>query len=687
MSIRRIVVVLSVLIGSLFLSIRPLHAESNPIQLWHITFTNQADLQELARDFDVWEVDHKAQTVLAPLTSEEATALAQTHGMILAEDQSPLSPPPVSTSQTSGIPGYACYRTVDETFATLDQLIVDYPLLVAEADIGDSWNKTQAGDPTGDALRVLVISNQAIPGPKFRFFLMGSIHAREYTTAELALRFAESLLEAYGTDANATWLLDHGELHLLTIANPDGRRIAETGQLWRKNTNTNAACSINNPPSFTYGVDLNRNSSFHWNKCEGFNCSSDNSCRETYRGVAPASEPEVSAIEAYVRSIFPDARGATLEDSAPVTTPGVFISLHSYGRLILFPWGWTTTHAPNAYGLATLARRFGYPLNYTVCQAGGAGCLYQTDGTTDDFSYGDLGIASFTIELGTAFFQSCVYFEETILNAGFAALRYAFAAAPQPYQLAQGPEVLNVVAQPQHINTASSSTTSVTISATADASRIATLSGDNISAITEPIDPIRGAKLTIDALPWHDAPFAYTFNAVDGSFDTTQESISTIVDLACLPNGRHTLYLQAEDDAGDVGVLAATFVTVTNPSPFAATISGVQGEGTVEVMEGMAVTYTVALTNTGIATTTYAVEANHDGANILLPAQPLTLSAAASLDFTVVVTPQNNTAGTNLPTVIVIRSIVDPSQCLQVGVVTKVHGWNYRQRLLIIAKN
>jgi len=38
-----------------------------------------------------------------------------------------------------------------------------------------------------------------------------------------------------------------------------------------------------------------------------------------------------------------------------LTTPGLFISLHSYGRLVLFPWGNTTTLAPNAYGLATLA--------------------------------------------------------------------------------------------------------------------------------------------------------------------------------------------------------------------------------------------------------------------------------------------------------------------------------------------
>jgi carboxypeptidase T len=54
----------------------------------------------------------------------------------------------------------------------------------------------------------MVVTNENIAGPKPRFFLMGAIHAREYATAELAIRFAEQLVEGYGTDPEATWLLD-----------------------------------------------------------------------------------------------------------------------------------------------------------------------------------------------------------------------------------------------------------------------------------------------------------------------------------------------------------------------------------------------------------------------------------------------------------------------------------------------
>ena len=65
----------------------------------------------------------------------------------------------------------------------------------------------------------------------------------ELTTAELVMRFGEMLLAQYGMDPDVTWLLDHTELHIVPIANPDGRKRAEAGILWRKNTNLDdAAC-------------------------------------------------------------------------------------------------------------------------------------------------------------------------------------------------------------------------------------------------------------------------------------------------------------------------------------------------------------------------------------------------------------------------------------------------------------
>ena len=138
-------------------------------------------------------------------------------------------------------------------------------------------------------------------------------------------------------------------------------------------------------------------------------------------------------IEDYLRSLFPDRRGPDDADAAPSDTDGLFISLHSYSELILFPWGWTRRlvaewrRTPDAgaqvWPLHRLRGLPGLPK---------ADCLYLADGTTDDWSYGELGVASYTFELGTAFFQSCSVFEDQILDRGIDALTYAMKARVVP---------------------------------------------------------------------------------------------------------------------------------------------------------------------------------------------------------------------------------------------------------------
>src|SRR3990170_284697 len=400
-----------------------------------VYFASQADLNLLATRLDVWEVEHAAGYLVALLRPGETTTLRQAGYRVeidadkTADLGQPRKPIP---GQVSGIPGFPCYRTVEETYASLAQLAVDYPELAQWIDIGDSWEKVTPGGLAGYDLNTLVLTNQAIPGPKSKFYLMTAIHAREYATAELATRFAEHLVANYGIDPDITWLLDYYEVHIPPQANPDGRKIAETGTLWRKNTNT--GCIF---PS-QRGVDLNRNSSFKWGG------ASSNSCAETYRGPSAASEPETQSIQNYVASIFPDQRGPGDGDPAPEDAMGVFLTLHSYSELVLFPWGWAPGPAPNNAQLETLGRKFGYFNHYTVCQSGEPGCIYQTSGTTDDWAYGELGLAAYTFEVGTDFFESCDYFENTLLPDNLPALLYALKSARQPYLDPSGPESLDV---------------------------------------------------------------------------------------------------------------------------------------------------------------------------------------------------------------------------------------------------
>ncbi|NQD96287.1 carboxypeptidase, partial [Pseudomonas sp. CrR25] len=243
-----------------------------------------------------------------------------------------------SAAAASGIPGYSCYATVEETFATAAGMASSKPSLAQWLDVGDSWEK--GSGLGGHDLRVLKLTNQAKPGNKPKLFINSAIHAREYTTAALTLDFARWLVDGYGQDADATWILDHHEVHILLMTNPDGRKKAETGLSWRKNTNQGYCGASSN----SRGADLNRNFSFGWNSTNGQG-SSGSQCNETYRGPSAGSEPEIQALENYVRSLWPDRRGPGKQDAAPSDTSGIHLDIHSYSELVLWPWGDTSALA------------------------------------------------------------------------------------------------------------------------------------------------------------------------------------------------------------------------------------------------------------------------------------------------------------------------------------------------------
>jgi hypothetical protein len=322
------------------------------------------------------------------------------------------------------IPGYSCYPTVEETFSFAEDLAEDYPNLAQWIDVGDSWEKSN--NQGGYDMNVLVLTNTSISGEKPKLFITTAIHAREYTTSPLSYHFAKNLVENYETDADIRWILDYHEIHLMLHANPDGRKQAEGGASWRKNTNQNYCGST----SSNRGADLNRNFDIMWGQVDGG--SSGNPCEETYRGESAASEPETQAIQDYLKSIFTDHNGSNPNNGAPEDAEGLYLDIHSYSELVLWPWGYANQSAPNSTALQTLGRKFAYFNDYDPKQAVG---LYPADGTAMDYSYAELGIASFLFELGTSFFQSCSTFESTILPDNLEALFYAAKVCRAPYML------------------------------------------------------------------------------------------------------------------------------------------------------------------------------------------------------------------------------------------------------------
>ncbi|GAA6139147.1 hypothetical protein NBRC116583_28940 [Arenicella sp. 4NH20-0111] len=461
-----------------------------------------------------------------------------------------------STQNTSDIsiqtvPGFPCYETVEETFTAAQSLVTDHPSLAQWIDVGNSWEKSVGQG--GYDINVLKLTNQSISGNKPKLFINSAIHAREYTTAPLNLDFARWLLDGYNSDADATWILDHHEVHLMLQTNPDGRKRAETGISWRKNTNQNHC----GPTGNSRGVDLNRNFSFGWNSTNGTG-SSGNQCSATYRGPQPGSEPEIQALETYVRSLWPDNRGPNKNDAAPSTTSGIHLDIHSFSELVLWPWGDVNQAAPNGTALRTLGRKFAFFNGYTPQQSIG---LYPTDGTSDGISYGELGVAAYTFELGTQFFQACSTYENTIKPDNLPALIYAAKVVRTPYITPAGPDSISLSLSGGASNGGVAAGTPVTLTATAIDTRF------NNSNGSESTQNINSAEYYIDTPPWEPGASALSLSAIDGSFNERTEPVSGVINTSGLSNGKHIVYVRSRDTTNTWGAVSAVFLNITDTPP------------------------------------------------------------------------------------------------------------------------
>lgn len=332
---------------------------------------------------------------------------------------------------------YGGYRTVRAQHAHLDKVVTDHPDLATVVDYGDSYLKT-VNPATGYDLKAICLTKkqagdcaQTPTAPKPRFLLMTQIHAREIVTGDVAWRFIDHLANNYASNAQVKALLDTTEVWVVPIVNPDGVDVVQQGgnrpYLQRKNLR-GSGCA--NPPTASShkGVDLNRNTAFRW----GGAGSSTSLCSQTYRGTGPDSEPETKAINGLFRKLFADQRGPGTTDPAPANTRGAMISIHSYAGMNLFPWGYTNADSPNHAKLRAIAQRMSSFNGYQFGQPGDI--LYNASGTSDDWTYGELGIASFTIELGSCNSftpaYSCTAGE---FNRNLPALMHVASIAKAPY--------------------------------------------------------------------------------------------------------------------------------------------------------------------------------------------------------------------------------------------------------------
>jgi murein tripeptide amidase MpaA len=515
------------------------------LQVLIVHYQNRDQLADLANRYDVVEVDSDAQTVKIFSNQITRDALAaegftwtvdRPYTYVINQEAKPLD------GQITGIPGYPCYRTIIEIYASADTLAATYPNLVQLLDIGDSWEKTQNASQGWD-MEVLVLSNRNNPTvPKSDAFFMSGIHAREWAPPELNLRLAEYLLANYETNADVKWLLDYNRVHLVLSTNPDGRvqDEANTSILWRKNTNNNYCGGTS-----SRGADLNRNYPYQW-------ALIPNQCGETYSGPSAGSEPETQAIMNYVLSIFPDQKGPNPGDPVDEqNATGMFIDLHSYTGLVLWPWGYTYALAPNDASLRVMSYKFAYYNDYDPQKSTE---LYPTTGSTDDWAYGELGVPGFCFEVGLAFHQSCSLFENEINPDNQQALLRAIKIARKPYRLTYGPEVTNLSVSPNLVDPGQDLVVNYTANDTLYSSYGSGVPSQNIISVKYSIDK----PSWIAGSGWQIIPVNAPSPIHSGTFN---------VSTASLASGQHTLFLESADGSGLWGPPTAVFFTVSGGEP------------------------------------------------------------------------------------------------------------------------
>lgn len=264
---------------------------------------------------------------------------------------------------------FADVKDLTAVEARLAELVAAHPALVSPITLGSSVE--------GRLIRGVRIS-LAPSGAEVPAFLFNACqHAREWATPMVAMMLAERLIDGSTNDPEIAAMLSASEVFIVPVANPDGYQYSwDQVRLWRKNRRDNG--------SGIFGVDLNRNWGYEW----GGQGASANPNSETYRGPAPFSEPESQALRDFVL-----AHGRLLGH----------IDFHSYGELILWPWGWTTQlceDEPLFSDLGAAMQAAVASVHGRVYTPGPIGTtLYLASGSSVDWVYATGGALSTTIEV------------------------------------------------------------------------------------------------------------------------------------------------------------------------------------------------------------------------------------------------------------------------------------------------
>ncbi len=319
-----------------------------------------------ASQVDILSVGHDGAVVIA--TPELLGTLVPGGGgfLVLREDLS------IYRTGNSRQVEESAFHTYGELSGELADLADSFPGIASLHQIGQSVE--------GRPIWALKISDNVDldEADEPRILLVGCHHAREWISVETTLLIGRHLLEQSGAGGQAAACVSGAETWVVPMLNPDGHvYTVEHDRLWRKNRRDNGNGS--------WGVDLNRNYGYRWGyDNEG---SSGNPNSGTYRGPAPFSEPESSAI----RDLMSTGRPFS-----------ALISYHNFSQLVLKAWGYTSEPTADESYFLWLSRSMANMITAVhgvPYEGGGNDLLYLVNGDTVDWAYGTFRIPAFTVEL------------------------------------------------------------------------------------------------------------------------------------------------------------------------------------------------------------------------------------------------------------------------------------------------
>ena len=290
-----------------------------------------------------------------------------------------MAPAPAAAAEVTG---FEYYHTYNEVKAALLATQTQYPDIARRFDIGRSYE--------GRRIWAIKISdNVGSDENEPEVFINAQIHARERASNELALAIVGWLTDSYGqTDGfgqRVTDIVNSREIFIVPTVNPDGAEFDMQGgqwHEWRKNRQPI-------PNSNRVGIDLNRQFGYMWGCCGG---SSGNPGAWNYRGPSPFYAPEARRYRNFVNSRVINGHQQLK----------VILSLHSAGRLVLWPYSYTKQDVPpdmtqdDHDAFVALGHELAALNGYRPEQGSD---LYLVDGDQDDWAYHEHGIFPFTFEM------------------------------------------------------------------------------------------------------------------------------------------------------------------------------------------------------------------------------------------------------------------------------------------------